>query len=57
MTSEQIAPMKNDAFGQALMDCYLGKAKTYYIERDDNYLDEGDLKVYFSEYQDWTEMD
>ncbi len=46
-----------DAFGTALMDFYQGKSKVYHIERDDNYLDAGDLSVYFTTYSDWSELE
>lgn len=35
------------AFGRALMACYRGEAQVYHIERDDNYLEAGDLRQYF----------
>lgn len=38
---------EQDAFGHALMACYRGETNTYHIERDDNYLEAGDLRVYF----------
>ena len=36
-----------DAFGNALMACYRGETNTYHIERDDNYIEAGDLQRYF----------
>ncbi len=42
-----------DAFGHALMDCFLGQEHHYVIEREDGYVDVGDLDYYFTEYERW----
>lgn len=40
----------DDAFGQALLDCYEEKGSgVHFVERDDNILDEQDTSVYFVE--------
>lgn len=46
-----------DAFGQALLDCYRGLATTYVIEREDGYIDPGQLTTYFTEHEDWPELE
>ena len=46
-----------DAYGNALMDCLLGKEDHYVIEREDGYIDVGDLKHYFTEYDQWSEIE
>ena len=46
-------PNTTDAYGNALMDCLLGNEDHYVIEREDGFLDVGDLKYYFSEYDQW----
>lgn len=43
----------DDAFGQALMDCLLGKEDHYVIERDDGFIDPSPLGIYFAGYEDW----
>lgn len=47
----------DDAFGQALMDYLMGKQDHYIVERDDGFLEPGELKIYFQEFIDWPEMD
>lgn len=46
-----------DAYGNALMDCLLGNEDHYAVEREDGYLDIGDLKYYFSEFDQWGEIE
>ena len=46
-----------DVFGKALMDYYNGDKTKIRIRRDDNYLDEEDLRIYFSDYDDFPEYE
>ena len=46
-----------DVFGKALMNYYNGDKTKIRIRRDDNYLDEEDLGVYFSGYDNFQEYE
>ena len=47
-----------DAFGHALLDCYLGEKAQIIIERDDGNLDvSGEPEIYFREFDQWEEYD
>jgi 2-polyprenyl-3-methyl-5-hydroxy-6-metoxy-1,4-benzoquinol methylase len=46
-----------DAYGNALMDCFLGNEDRYSIEREDGFLDVGNLTYYFSEFEQWGEIE
>ncbi len=46
-----------DAYGNALMEHFLGKENHYGIEREDGYFDIGKLSTYFQEYRDWPEIE
>ncbi|MBU2565669.1 MAG: methyltransferase domain-containing protein [Candidatus Thermoplasmatota archaeon] len=46
-----------DVFGKALMNYYGGDKTKIIFRRDDNYLDEEDLGVYFSDYDDFQEYE
>ncbi len=46
-----------DAYGNALMDFFLGKEDRYAIEREDGYLDIGHLATYFQEYEKWGDLE
>ena len=44
-----------DAFGQAMYDCYRGKKGFAVIERDDGYVDAfSETVAYWAEYKDWS---
>ena len=49
--------LSNDAFGQALVDCSLGKETHYIIEREDGLMDPGSLEMYFTEYPAWPAIE
>ena len=46
-----------DVFGKALMDYYNDDKTKIILRRDDNYLDEEDLRIYFSDYDDFPEYE
>jgi SAM-dependent methyltransferase len=47
----------NDAFGAALMDCFLGKETHYIVEREDGFADPGSLMQYFTAFADWGPLE
>lgn len=46
-----------DVFGKALMSYYEGDKTKIRLRRDDNYLDEEDVGMYFSDYDDFPEYE
>ncbi len=46
---------RNDAFGQMLLDQYLGKGSAQVIERDDGLISVADPADYFMSYSQWSE--
>lgn len=48
---------EKDAFGSAIRDFHEGKADHYFVEREDGYLFQESLKMYFAEYPDWADLE
>ena len=52
------APMEDlDLFGTALLDYHAGRRHRLDLERDDGYVDEQDLSVYFNSYEDFSAVE
>jgi SAM-dependent methyltransferase len=53
---ESLKP-EEDAFGQELWAAYKGDQVFEIVERDDGYIDAMSLKGYFSDYEDWHQIE
>jgi len=52
-----VSEVSVDPFGRALMAYFKGKRVSCLVRRDDGLVDEDDLTWYFSEYEDWPEVE